>query len=237
MTMPAKPLFVLAIALVALAGCATRSTGPQVIIEPAPDATSPIAAAQRLHWAFEHGDADIVAGLLTTDFSFGAIVTEANGSTRHQQHDRATTLLALRAMLEGVPGESTPATISLEIDEPLVVRDDPRPGRSTTYHKIIFTPSTLRLEDSRDGARVIAGGLAFVLARGDAAAIPPDQPGGGDPSRWWIEQIEEAGLVEVDDPLATPGVAARRMYWGDLLALYRERAAGTSPVGDILTSR
>lgn len=237
MTIPPKHPIVFAIALFALAGCSTRSTAPVVIDDPPPDATSPTAAAQRLRWAFEHGDADVVAGLLTADFSFGAVVTEANGSTRHQQHDRATTLLALRAMFEGVPGKSTPATVSLEIDDPLIVRDDPRPGRSTTYHKIIFTPSTLRLEDSRDGARVIVGGLAFVLARGDAAAIPPDQPGGGDPSRWWIEQIEEAGLVEVDDPLATPGVAARRIHWGDLLALYRERAAGTSPVGGILTSR
>lgn len=231
MTMPAKPPFVLAIALVALAGCATRSTGPQVTIEPAPDATSPIAAAQRLHWAFEHGDADMVAGLLTADFVFGAVLTGTDGIPRRQVYDRATTLLALRAMFEGVPGESTPATVSLEIDEPLVVRDDPRPGRSTTYHKIIFTPATLRIADARDGARVIVGGLGFVLARGDAAAIPPDQP--AIPSHWWIEQIEESVPVEV----GTPSSTALPTQWGDLLALYADRAARTSPVGDILTSR
>ena len=221
----------LTLALVALAGCATRATGPVVPADPPPDATSPIAAAQRLHWAFDHGDADVVAGLLTTDFSFGAMVTEPDGSSRHQHHDRATTLLALRAMFEGVPGKSIPATVSLEIAEDLVVRDDPRPGRSTTYHKIIFTPSTLQLWDPRDGARVIVGGLGFVLVRGDAAAIPPGQP--ANPSQWWIEQIEESVLVEV----GSPGVEARRMQWGDLLALYIERAGGTPPVGDILTSR
>lgn len=221
----------LVVTLASVAGCATRSTAPVIVGDPPPEATSPVGAVQRLHWAFDHGDADVVAGLLTTDFVFGAVVTEADGFLRHQAHDRATTLLALRAMFEGVPGESTPASVSLGIDRELVAHDDPRPGRSPIHHQIIFTPSTLRLEDSRVGARVIIGGLGFVLARGDAAAIPPGQPAIA--SQWWIEQIEEAVLVEV----GTPGTAARPMTWGDLFALYLERAAKTTPVGDILTSR
>jgi hypothetical protein len=239
MTMPAKPSFLLAIALVVLAGCATRATAPVVVEDPPPDATSPIAAVQRLHWAFDHGDADVVAGLLTTDFSFGAIVTESNRSTRRQESDRATTLLALRAMFEGVPGESMPASVSLDIEAELTVREDPRPGRSPIHHKIIFTPATLWLEDPRAGARVIVGGLGFVLVRGDAAAIPPDQP--PLPSRWWIEQIEEAVPVAVDDRPARPrpgaelpAKAARAMQWGDLLATYSAHAEKASRVGRIL---
>lgn len=229
MTMRRKHSMLLALALVALSGCATRATAPQGIVEAAPDANSPIAAAQRLHWALEHGDADMIAGLLTTDFSFHAILNPPDGSWHAQSHDRAATLLALQAMLEGVPGKSSPAIASLEFDRALTAEDDTRPGRSPLVHKIIFAPATFRLEDSRDGARVVVGALAFLLARGDVAAIPPGQP--AIPTQWWIETIYESAPIEVGLPGSLPARPAR---WGDLLALYLARAAGNSPVGDLL---
>jgi hypothetical protein len=211
-----------ALVLVTLAGCATRSTAPQAVVVLAPDATSPVAAVQRFEWVFDHSSLETVAGLLTEDFLFGSTATDPTGSTDRWAKDRDSTLLALRAMFDGVRGHGLPAVVSLELDRNLVAIDDPRPGRSPSHHQLVFARTSLRIEDLEAGVQRLDGSLVFVLTRGDSAAIPPDQGAGSDPGRWWIERIEELIPVTLD---STPGPAVR---WGDVLARYLRRVPRSS---------
>ena len=179
---------------------------------------------ERLGWAFDHRDVDAVAGLLAADLAFRTFETDSAGNpSAGAVWTRDSVLVALRSLLDGVPGGQAPAAgVQLALDPNLVPFPDGRVGRNPHWHAAIRTSVDLRVKQDADNELEVAGYAVFYLTRGDSAAIPADQAALGarpDSSRWWISGLDDETL---GGGLRATG--ARKLTFGDILRLYLDRA-------------
>lgn len=216
-----------ALAVLAFAGlfspaCSTtRTVAPQAI---APIADSPVAAVQRLAWAFNHHDLGILVGLLTGDAVFSSASADSAGNVAPDEPwTRAELLLALRSMFDGVPGLSQPASVRLTLESDLVAGPDDRPGRDSQAHHSVGSGFELVVVDPTSRTRfAVSGFLDFFTTRADSAVIPVDQALRGaraDASRWWIDRLQDES-VGVGGLEPNP---ANRTTLASVLAFYRDR--------------
>jgi hypothetical protein len=192
-----------------------RSVAPPPV---APAASTPAGAAERLAWAFNHSDAEIAAGLLPDDFEFAtAGLDSAGNGARDTVLTRDTLLGALRSLLEGVPGVSSPARVTLNFDQNLVPFPDTRPGRDPRVHRAIRTSVDLRVFDpASQSTWEVSGHALFYLTRGDSAVIARDRVALGvhaDSTRWWIDRWEDETIGSAGGGGAHANPAGRWTLW------------------------
>lgn len=215
-----RPL-ILAIAIVALAGCSTRITVPRVASGPEP--TTSQNAVKLLEWALVNRDVESLAPLFTADFAYVSAGTDSAGNPAREEYGgRDWVLGVFRCMLEDGGAEDPPAArVSLHFDQNLRPQRDPRPGHVDSLFKTIRTSVDLTI-DIGDGTTLEVTGYAlFYLVRGDAALIPEDLQALGfqpDRNRWWISRWE-------DETIAGEGMRfgadpASRLSLGTILRLY-----------------
>lgn len=190
-----------ALAIPSLGSCArcTRPVAPAPGGGGPPVASSSAQAVRRLQWAVAHGDLDAIAGLLAADFTFAGAGVDSAGHPARVGRDREWVLVALRSMLQGVPGKYEPAKVGMTIDPNLIAYPDTRPGRDPGVRKQIRTSLDMRVDDPGMASRIrLTGNLLFFATRGDSASIPADQTTRGaapDSSTWWIDGWEDETLA------------------------------------------
>lgn len=192
----------------------------------APASTTPLNAVQRLGWAVDLLDVNMVAGLLTDDFQYAAASSDsAGGAVVDPVTDRAWLLTALRSMFEGQPGGDKRCAVRLSFGPRLLALPDPRPGHSPEVHQIVRAPVTLVIDDPNLSARFeFSGVMQFYCVRADSAQLPHDVPGAGPATdRWWFDRIDDETLpAKFGRP--ADGTAAEPLTLRMLLDYYRQRA-------------
>ena len=215
------------LAVAGLFSCACDIGRTVAPVEVAPVASTPAGAVQRLGWAFNHRDIEIVAGLLTDDFVFQCAELDSAGNTPGDTVVTCDSLLAaLRSLFLGVPGVSSPARVSLTFDQNLVPFPDTRVGRNARLHKTIRTSFDLVVDDpTAQRTWEVTGHALFFLTRGDSAAVPADQKASGaraDSTRWWIDRWEDETIGTAGAGSAHANPASQATLW-KLLRFYLNR--------------
>lgn len=210
-----RPIVIaLAFASAMSTACDTARTVAPMDVAPA--ANTAAGAVQRLAWALNHRDVELIRGLLSDEFSFQTAGLDSAGNpARDTTLTRDSLLAVLRSLLGGRPGVPPPASVRLSLDADLVAFPDTRVGRDPRVHKTIRTSVDLVVVDSTAQHTFKASGHAlFFLSRGDSATIPTELKALGakaDSTRWWIDQWEDetigggganASLVTVKSPRA-----------------------------------
>jgi hypothetical protein len=180
-----------ALAILAVAGCATKTVAPPPDVPPA--ANSAPGAVERFEWAINHRDPDVVEGMLTDDFQFISAGTDSAGNpSRDTLGGRSWLDVALRALLD-------PANqVSLLFDANLIPFPDSRPGKDPKWHRQVRSSIDLRVHDAQANTTFEVSGYAlFFLTRGDSAQIPPELLARGvkpDSTVWWFDRCDDETL-------------------------------------------
>ncbi len=199
------------------AGCSQKSEPAGGVAPPAevgPVADTPIHAFDRLRWAYLNRSTDVYRTLFTADFTvqFSALdpARAAYGDSAWRRDEEL--LYARHLFTTGTPTEDPVSGIDFYYD-PLLVRDDPRPGKAQRWHRqlaLLVTVDFLYPQAERQ----VAGATFFYVVRGDSARIPADLGARPDSSRWYVE-----GWV---DSTWYPGTHPPEVHsWGDMRVRYR----------------
>ena len=224
------------LAVLVLAGWMSSACDTARTVAPldvAPVANTAVGAVQRLAWAFNHRDVEVVAGLLTDDFVFQSAGQDSAGNTaRDSLVTRGVLLGALRTLFEGAPGIPRPSRVSLTFDANPVPFPDPRPGRDPDVHRSVRTSLDLVVVDSTaQGTREVTGHGVFFLTRGDSASIPAELKVRGvkpDSLAWWIDRWEDE-TIGGSGVIGAQSNPARRLTFWDVLR-FSLRRVGAEPL-------
>ena len=179
-----------------------------------------------LEWAVDHSRPDLLEGLFSADFELFTAGLDSAGNLTRVGIPRDTVLAAFRAMLEGVPGKSAPATAALVLDRNLLATPDTRPGRDPRVHRSLRTSCDFRVEDSTtQGAFHVTGFLRFYASRADSAALPAGSTTATDTTRWWITRIEDETLA-ADGSLRTSAHPTKGWTLWLVLEIFLARTRG-----------
>jgi hypothetical protein len=217
-----KPLVVI-LSLVLLSSCygTTDTVAPLPILSP--QATSATGAARVLEWAVDQSRPDLLEGLLSADFELFTAELDSAGNPTRVGMPRDSVLAAFRAMLEGVPGKSVPATATLVLDRNLIPLPDTRPGRDPRVHCSFRSSLNFRVDDpTTQGGFEVTGFLRFFVSRADSCSLPPGSPTGADTTHWWITGIEDETLAPAGAGAHPAGKAS--LWW--VLEFFLARTRG-----------
>jgi hypothetical protein len=212
--------------LLALLSSCDSTTNVVAPLPVAPQATSGAGAARVLEWAVGHSRPDVLEGLLSADFELFAVALDSAGNQTRVGIPRDTVLAAFRAMLEGVPGKSLPATATLVLDRTLIPLPDPRPGRDSRVHHALRSSCDFRVDDpTSQGAFEVTGFLRFFVSRADSCALPAGSTTDADTTRWWITRIEDETLPAGGGPRAGATPSKNFSLWR-VLEIFLARTRG-----------
>jgi hypothetical protein len=189
----------LAIAVVALTGCSTRTTVPRVASGPEP--TTSQNAVKLFEWAVVNRDVESLEPLFTADFAFVSVGTDSAGNpSREVLGGRDWVLAVFRCMLDGGADGPPVARVSLTFDRNLRPQRDPRAGYQDhdSLYKTIRTSFDLSIDIGDGSTFEVTGYALFFLVRGDVAVIPDELQARGlepDRNRWWISRWEDETIA------------------------------------------
>ncbi|HET9328532.1 MAG TPA: hypothetical protein VFQ05_17330, partial [Candidatus Eisenbacteria bacterium] len=186
---------------------------------PAP--MSPEGVVLLLQWCYVSRNEENHRTLFTDDYQFVFGLLDPEGAPwRTTPWTREDELAYFDHLVNGGSANQPPAqSITLLLDRNFQVIDDPRPGKTPPWHRVIRTSVTLHIV-AENSSREVSGFANFFLVRGDSAAIPEGlQPRGTIPDSafWYIERWEDETLP-AEGARAMPSSAAT---WGGIKALYR----------------
>jgi hypothetical protein len=169
---------------------------------------------------------DLLEGLFSADFELFTGGLDSAGNPMRVGIPRDTVLAAFRAVLEGVPGKSAPATATLVLDRHLLETPDTRPGREPRVHRSLRSACDFRVEDpTTHGAYHVAGFLLCFARRADSAALPSGSTTAADTTRWWITRIEDETLASEEVPRASAHPGKSFTLWR-ILEIFWARTRG-----------
>ena len=200
-------------------GCSAERlpTTPNV---PPPTANSPTQALRLLEWSWNQADMAHYSTLLPADFVFQFAALDPYGNAyRDHPWNRADESISTANVFHGSAQKPAATQILFALDPNFSVRNDPRPGRSGRWHKVIRSNLTLNLIDADQVRWDVRSVMVFYLVRGDSASLPQDLIDRGvvpDSTLWFLERWEE------EEP--APGgraLPAKAPTMGAIKALYR----------------
>ena len=211
-------------ALLALAGCFARTTGPKPVPDAAPSANSPPGAVRRFAYCWQNRDEDRYSALFAQNYVLVPAVGDSSGNSAPHPWSRDDELLATSHMFVGDLTHTAAVKITLEFDRTLIALSDPRPGHANRWHHSIRTHVDLNVViDHGDGSsetKQIQGFALFYLVRGDSAQIPPALTARGfkpDSTRWYIDRMEDETLPSGGGLHALP---SKTTTWFSVLMSY-----------------
>ena len=203
----------------------TASTAVSSISSPPkpPAPVSPEAAVQYLAWCFNHRDWRRYAEILTDDYRFIFAEADSAGTAFRSTGGLLGPMeieIARHLFETGTQYVPPASRVTLSLG-PLTSLPDPRPGKNSTVHRMVYANLNLSIE-TPDASFRVTGAARFFAARGDSAQIPVELRSRGfgpDPARWWIERWEDETL---GTPSAPPDAAMpmRQKTFGSIKALY-----------------
>ena len=225
-----------------LAGC-FNPFSPKVlgtgITLPPPAPNSPANTLRLLEWCYDNLEPSLYRELFTDDYRFAFSLLDPYGNAyRDIPWTREDELISTtKLFLGGDASQPAASSVTLNFDRNFNVRNDPRPGKRSKWHKSVRTSVafTLVAEGSQTN---VTGFVNFFLVRGDSALIPKELTDRGfapDSSRWYIERWEDetaqpgttAGGLRPAPPQSFATTAMPRVAGG--AAVRSARAPGAGP--------
>lgn len=193
------------IAAMVLGACSKsdRLTGPLNI---APVASTPQAAVRRFEWAFDHRDAHMLEGLLTSEAEFTSFANGTSGPIE-EVWSRDRLLATVRGLFDGDPTRA-PAAVSIELDlEPeLISLPDPRFGSDPSLDRVVRVHAHLRVTHAEGGVSDVMGRFQIGLTRGGGVGTVPS-------SRWQIRDLMDETVWGGGDVSNQTFAGVLSRYW------------------------
>jgi hypothetical protein len=181
-----------------------------------PTADSPSDAARLLQWCWTRLDTTSYRTLFTADYQFVFAALDPSGNAyRSTPWTREDERISFHHLVAGGDANQPRATYaSCLLDRNFRVTDDPRPGKTSPWHRLIRTSATV-LVVTEAGEQSISGYVNFFLVRGDSAAVTG--PGVRDSTRWYVERWEDDTFLDY----GAQAMPTKKATWDWLKVLYR----------------